>query len=164
VKTALLARAALLSAVAIVLMAIGGTAASVRLTCAAAAGICVMLCACDGGPRYGLLSFATVAVLSAVLPLPRTAVGAFVLFFGWYGALFPTLCGIKSRILSRVIRTAAFNAALAAGLFLTYRLIETRPPALITVGAFAAGNIALIVFDKALEMIMLLYKQRFQKK
>ena len=123
------------------------------------------------GPKYALLLYATVSILSVLL-VPELELAFFYVFvIGYYPVLRQQLARIKSTLLRWVIKFAVFNGATVLVYLLLFALLG---PAildeLLADGAgmlaalLAAGNLSFWLCDRAVGALTRYYRLILKKK
>lgn len=121
------------------------------------------------GPKYALLLYATVSILSVLL-VPELELAFFYVFvIGYYPVLRQQLARIKSTLLRWVIKFAVFNGATV----LVYLLLFARSAAIMdelladgvgSLAPLAAGNLSFWLCDRAVGALTRYYRLILRKK
>lgn len=169
-KTKKMTISALLSAMGVALMFLGGLIETLDLTMAALASFFCIFAVIEMGTGYSFAIYAVTGILSLVL-MPHSMVGWFyILFFGYYPILKERIERIKS-ILSWVIKLVVLNISLVASLFISSFIFYggNMLAAFTTsfgaegwgtyaaIGIYALVNVVFIVYDVALTRLISLY-------
>jgi hypothetical protein len=163
--TALLTRAAVLCALGAALLLAGGLLPTARISLAALSALTALFASAQGGIKTGLAVFAATGALSLLLPTPRGCVFMYLLFFGWYSALWPFLSSFKSRAAGWAVKLLCFNAALLAFFFLGEKLLSLSvPQGWPAAAAAAAANVVFYFYDRVLWSAWIFYHERIRKK
>ena len=123
------------------------------------------------GPKYALLLYATVSILSVLL-VPELELAFFYVFvIGYYPVLRQQLAHIKSALLRWVIKLAVFNGATVLVYLLLFALLG---PAILDelladgvgmlAALLAAGNLSFWLCDRAVGALTRYYRLILKKK
>ena len=104
----IIARSAVLVALALVFLFLTQAAPTMDLALIAAASICIALVVAEFGPAAGFLSYAAASVLSFLMFPGATLL--FILFFGWYPILKCLLERIDRKTVEWIIKLLILNA------------------------------------------------------
>lgn len=124
------------------------------------------------GPRYALLLYGGVALLSLMLVPDKELALFYTLVLGYYPVLKRRLERIRSPLLRWVAKLAVFNVAVAA--LYALLLFVLTPPGLLEefaaagapllIAMLALGNLSFWLCDRALGAIALVYRLRLRPK
>lgn len=114
--------AAALSALSVVLLAIGSLLQVLDLTMAVLASFFVILAVIELGGHYPYLIYVVTAVLGMLLCPSKTAPLFYLCFVGYYPIIKACLEAKLPRVLAWVIKIVIFNAGLALALFLAIKV------------------------------------------
>lgn len=161
-----------LGALALALMLAGAALPIAMFIAPALAGLMVMAACEECGRRMAWTLYAAVSILGVLLVPDRDVVGTFIFLVGYYPLLKPRM----DRIGSRVLRTGAKVLLCNLAILAMYALLLFVFPAaqvdsdLQEAGTLLAGitllvgNIAFLLYDKALANLLRLYRLTWQKK
>ncbi len=165
-STMKLAMCGMAAALTVVLMLFEGLVSVASIAIPAMAGCLLIPVVAHGGLGYAGGTYGAAGVLCLLLAPDREAVLIYLLFFGYYPALFALLSKIKNRVLQWGAKLALFNAAaIAEGLLAVYVLgipLEQFPllqgwgPAVLLLLA----NGVFVVYEFALKSVIGWYYQR----
>jgi hypothetical protein len=163
-STKKIALSGMLSALSVMLMLIGSLFQTLDLTAAAAAGFTVVFAMIELGIRYAYAVY-TVSSILAILLLPNKSPA---LIFAVFGGLYPIMKAylqrIRSKWLSYIAKLAVFNllfsAIITAGKYIFMLSDDFYSFGLVM---YLLGNIAFILYDYALDKIILLYIVKIKK-
>ena len=114
------------------------------------------------GPKYALLLYATVSILSVLL-VPELELAFFYVFvIGYYPVLRQQLARIKSTLLRWVIKFAVFNGATVLVYLLLFALLADGAGMLAAL--LAAGNLSFWLCDRAVGALTRYYRLILKKK
>ena len=101
-----------LAALAVALMFLGGTVPFASIACPVLASLVLIPVYCECGWKWGLLWYAAVAALAALLAPEKEAAVLFV-FFGYYPMLRKLIGRLRVRAAAWVVKLVYVNAAIA---------------------------------------------------
>ena len=174
-KTKKMTVSALLAAMGVALMFLGGLIETLDLTMAALASFFCIFAVIEMGAGYSFAIYAVTGVLSLVL-MPHSMVGWFyILFFGYYPILKEKIERIKS-VLSWLIKLFVLNTSLIASLFISSfifyggNMLEALTTSFgaeewgiyAAIGVYVLLNVVFIVYDVALTRLITLYLFRIR--
>lgn len=156
----------LLAALSVAILSLGSLVPLATFACPMLAMICLLPIVCDYGAGASLLVYAAVSVLGTLLCADKELALLYA-FLGWYPSLRPRL-----ERLPRLPRMGAKAGLFCASVTAMYALIlhlfhleavieefaEYSVPMLM--GLLALGCIVFLVFDRALGILMLTYRQK----
>lgn len=158
------------SALALVLMLLGGVIPLATFCAPALAGLCVIPVVVEFGAKAGLMVYLAVSLLSFFCCPDIEMACIFIFLLGYYPLLKLKLDRIPSKWLRRGAKFAVFNAAVAAMYALL--LLVFPVPALQAemqdmalwglVGLWLAGNVTFWVYDGALVNLYRVYLYRLR--
>lgn len=158
------------AALTVVLMLFEGLVSVASVAIPAVAGCLLIPIVAEAGLGHAFGAYGAAAVLVLLLAPDREAALIYVLFFGYYPALFAVVSKIKSRILLWGAKLLIFNAAaMAEGLLAIYVLgipFEEFPllggwgPVVL----LALANLVFVLYDYVLAGLIGQYYRRFYGK
>ena len=158
------------AALTVVLMLFEGLVSVASVAIPAVAGCLLIPIVAEAGLGHACGAYGAAAVLVLLLAPDREAALIYVLFFGYYPALFAVVSKIKSRILLWGAKLMIFNAAaIAEGLLAIYVLgipFEDFPllggwgPVVL----LALANLVFVLYDYVLAGLIGQYYRRFYGK
>ncbi|MEY8311202.1 hypothetical protein AALA61_04270 [Oscillospiraceae bacterium 42-9] len=158
------------AALTVVLMLFEGLVSVASVAIPAVAGCLLIPIVAEAGLGHAFGAYGAAAVLVLLLAPDREAALIYVLFFGYYPALFAVVSKIKSRILLWGAKLLIFNAAaIAEGLLAIYVLgipFEDFPllggwgPVVL----LALANLVFVLYDYVLAGLIGQYYRRFYGK
>ena len=160
--TRALAVSAVLSALGVVLLALGSLIEVLSLTVAVIASICVIFTVIELGGKYPYLVFAVTATLGMLLAPGKSAPLAYLCFLGWY----PILKAILERHLPPlwcwVVKILVFNAGLAVLLVITLKVLTLYTvPHLWYYAFLPLFTPVFVLYDVALTRLISLYLRKW---
>ena len=160
----------LLAALSVAILSLGGLIPFATFACPMLAMICLLPIVCDYGTGTALLVYAASAVLGVLLCADKELALLYV-FLGWYPAFRPRLERLP-RLPRAGVKTGLFCLAVTAMYALILHLLrldavveefaEYSAPMLI--GLLAMGCLVFLVFDRALGVLALVYRQKRKKR
>ena len=165
-KTSRVALCGMIAALSVVALFLTGLVPVATVALPAAAGCFLIAVVAETSVRYGMAVYAVVAVLSLFLTPDREAALLYVLFFGYYPALYGLLSRIRNRVLCWGAKLLVFNGAmLAEGLLAAFVLHlpmeELLPFGLVTIPLFLVLlNVFFVLYDKSMNGLIVLYIRR----
>ena len=167
-RTAQLALAAVLCALAVTVMMLGGLIPAATFCCPMLAGFLTIPILCECGAGMALCAWAAISILSCLLG-PDKEAAAIYLFLGWYPVLRPKLEKLRQP-LRFLLKLLIFNCAVFAvySLLLFVLGLESLRADFSDMGkimllvTLVLGNGIFILFDFVLPRLELLYRCRFR--
>lgn len=172
---------ALLSAMGVAMLSLGGIIETVDLSMAALASFMCIFAVIEMGGAYPWLIFSVTGVLSVIIMPHNMGAWFYLLFFGYYPILKEKVERLK-RPISWVVKMLILNVALALGLlivgYIVYggqkgffdlinSIMETEFGTLATVGLIILVEVTFIIYDLALTRLITYYtvklRHRFSK-
>jgi len=156
---------AILIALAVVIMLLGGMLGTLDLTAAALASFCVIFAVIEFGYKCAALVYASAAVLGFILLPAKTCVLFFSAFFGFY-PIIKSIAERYSKIIAYVIKFAVYAVSYTAIIliWLYFFTEESEPILLVTVILPLAGAIVLPIYDLALTKLITVYINSLRKR
>ena len=161
-----LALCGMMAALSTVLLFLTGAAPVATLALPAIAGCLLIPVVVEVGLPWAFGVYGVCSVLGVFLAPDRQALLFYVLFFGHYPALFAVLGRIRAKALRYAAKLLVFNAAMALEVLLSvyvlgipfesFAILGPLGPVLLAVLA----NVVFIVFDRALEGLIVQYLHR----
>ena len=155
-----------LAALSAAVMFLTGVFPTATLGLTALAGCALIPAVAELGAAWGFGTYAVVAALSLLLAPDREAALLYVLFFGYYPALYGVLARIGKRPLRAAAKLLLFNAAMAGEALLSVFVLGIPWESVSFLGAatvpalLALANLAFLLYDRALGSLIALYFQR----
>ena len=167
-RTAQLALAAVLSALAVTVMMLGGLIPAATFCCPMLAGFLTIPILFECGTGMALCAWAAIAILSCLLG-PDKEAAALYLFLGWYPVLRPRLQKLRQPF-QLLLKLLIFNCAAAAvyGLLIFVLGLDALREEFFGMGrvllivTLIMGNAVFLLFDFVLPRLTLLYQYRFR--
>ena len=169
-KTKVLALGAILSALAVVVMMLGGLIPIATFSTPILAAFLLVPVLFEGGTAMGLCAYGAVAVLSLLLGPDKEAAMLYALL-GWYPVLRPKIQRLPG-VLRWAVKLLAFNCAVAVAYALLIFLLgfDALRAELFGMGLWMLiatvliANLLFLMFDFALPRVTLIYQYRFRPK
>ena len=153
---------AMLCALGVIILALGSVISALDLTMVAITSIFVFFAVLEMGNPYPYLIYAVTAILSLIL-LPDKFT-AFLYFI--FGGIYPILKRFMERcprLISWIFKLVYFNTVIASMVLGSKYLFGIDDEGM-TIGLFALGNAALIMYDIAISKLLTLYQFRLRKR
>ncbi len=178
-KTKKLTLGAVLAAMGVVLLLIGGVIEVLDLSMAALASFFCIFAVIELGGGYPFMIYAVTGILSVIL-MPQGLGGwIYILFFGYYPIIKEKLEKLRNPI-SILLKFVVFNAAITVCAFICYFLFFGELEALLNefsslfggmniggaliIAIYAVLNFVFLVYDIALTKLITLYLLKLRKK
>lgn len=164
VKIALSGMAAALS---VVLMMFEGLVQIASVAMPALAGCLLIPIVAEAGLGYGFGAYGATSALLLLLAPDREAALIYLLFFGYYPALYAVLCKIRNRVLRWGVKLVIFNAAAILEAWLAVYVLGIPWEELPVLGEWGPvlllllANLVFVLYDRALAGVITLYFQWF---
>ena len=159
-RTAQLALAAVLCALAVTVMMLGGLIPAATFCCPMLAGFLTIPILCECGAGMALCAWAAISILSCLLG-PDKEAAAIYLFLGWYPVLRPKLEKLRQP-LRFLLKLLIFNCAVFAVYSLLLFVLGLESLRAEFSDTLVLGNGIFILFDFVLPRLELLYRCRFR--
>lgn len=143
-KTHKLTLSAMISAAAVVFMIVGTFVKTGTLALYAALSLMIMIIRAENGAKYACMSYVTISILAAILPIDRKIMLAFVCVFGIY-PIIKSYAEKQKNILQWAIKITGFNICFALMYFLMTKLVGNFKFNIAV--AVLAANAAFIFYD-----------------
>lgn len=158
---------AILTALSVILLFLGGITGTLDLAAAALASFCVIFAVIEMGYGSAFLVYAAASVIGIILPIKTPAL-FFAAFFGYY-PLVKSFSEKLSIIVSYVIKLAVYSVAyfvmIALSLVVITEDIATGNKLIFFYGAlYLICVVILIIYDIALTRIITAYNLSWRKK
>ncbi len=168
-KTVKISLCGILAALSIVIMFLAGIVPTMTIALPAIAGCMLIPVTAECGTKYGLTVFAVVSVLGFFVVSDREAWLMYVLFFGYFPAVYGVFDKIKNKRLRFIVKIVLFTiATIAEGLIATF-ILGIPLDSMGELGKWsviiliALAEVVFIVYNKAVRNLIALYFLRFRK-
>ena len=152
----MLAISSMMAALAVAILSVGSLFESLDLSLSILAGFVVFIVSIEYGDRIGLAVFLVSGILSLfLLPIKSPAI-LFLALAGWYPMVQKKINLLKP-LLSRIVKTLIFNAALILLLLLSFFVSGVPEVKWIYITLFLLGNACFVLYDLILDRIFLWY-------
>ena len=153
------------AALSVVLMMLEGLVQIASVAIPALAGLLLIPIVAEAGLGYAFSAYGVTAVLCLLLAPDREAALIYLLFFGYYPALYAVLSKIKNRILCWGVKLVIFNAAaIGEALLAVYVLGIPFDDLPLGKWGYAAllllANVVFVLYDTALAGVITQYYRR----
>ena len=161
-----LAFSGVVAALSTVVLMLTGAAPMATLALPALAGCLVIPVVVEAGLPWGFGVYGVCSVLGFLLAPDREAFLFYLVFFGYYPALFAVLGRIRSRVLRYGAKLLVFNAALGLEILLSVYVLGIPFEAFTFLGPagpaalWALANGVFVVYDLALGGLIVQYLNR----
>lgn len=170
-NTAKTALCGVVSALSVALIVLEGLFQTASVAVPAVAGCLLIPIVANAGPGWAFGSYGATAVLCLLLAPDKEAALIYLLFFGYYPALFAALSKIRSSALRWAAKLLLFNAAaIAEGLLAVFVLgipfegIPFLPGLLGPAALLLAANLVFVLYDWTLRGLIDQYYRRLHGK
>ena len=172
---------ALLSAIGVAILSIGGIIQTVDLSAAAIVSFICIFAVIEMGSSYAWMIYAVTGILGVIIMPHNMGAWFFLLFFGYYPILKEKMVKLKKPV-SWTLKMLLLNVALAIGLllagFVMYggqksffelvnSIMETNFGTVATIGVIALVEVTFVIYDIALTRLITYYilklRHRFSK-
>lgn len=160
----------ILAALSLVLMFLSGLIPVATLAMPAIAGCLLIAVVTEAGVKWGFCVYAVCAVLSLLITADREAALFYILFFGYYPVLYAVLGKIKKKLPRYLLKLLIFNVAAGAELAISFWILRIPIEEMARFGLWMVVlslllvNVVFILYDRALEGLIVVYLQRFHAK
>lgn len=167
-KSRQMALCGVLSALAVVVLLLGGVI-GIGTFAAPVLAMAVLLPVLEEyGPRAAVTAYGTVSIL-ALLLVPDRELALVYACFGWYPILRPRIARIPSRLLRLVVRLAICNAVIAVLYGMLLRLLGLTADlmdasCLLNVVLLVMGNLVFLLLDLVLARLTNLWWRKLRKR
>ena len=167
-KSRQMALCGVLSALAVVVLLLGGVI-GIGTFAAPVLAMAVLLPVLEEyGPRAAVTAYGTVSIL-ALLLVPDRELALVYACFGWYPILRPRIARIPSRLLRLVVRLAICNAVIAVLYGMLLRLLGLTADlmdasCLLNVVLLVMGNLVFLLLDLVLARLTNLWRRKLRKR
>lgn len=167
-----LALCGMIAALSVVLMLFEGLFSLASVAVPALAGCLLIPVVAEAGLGYAFGTFGATGILCLFLAPDREAALIYLLFFGYYPALYAVLSKIKNIWIRWIVKLAVFNAGAVSEALLTVWILGvpveefTEIP---FVGAYGPAvllllaNLVFVLYDFALAGVITQYYRRFRR-
>lgn len=171
-KSWMLAYCGMASALCIAVMLLGTALPILLFIAPAVAGFLIATVREECGSRMALTAYAAVSLLSLLLVPDREVALAFAALLGYYPLVKPRLDRIRPAIVQLLAKLCLCNLAVLAIYGLLLALLTGAPPmeqgtlaaaeAALAVTTLVLGNVAFVLYDKALLNLLRIYRLIWQ--
>ncbi len=167
-KSRKIALCGVLSALAVVILLLGG-AIGIGTFAAPVLAMAVLLPVLEEyGPRAAATAFCAVSLL-ALLLVPDRELALVYIGFGWYPILRPHVARIPSRLLRLAVRLAVCNGVIAALYGLLLRLLGLtadlmEASRLLNAALLVMGNLVFLLLDLVLARLTNLWRRKLRRR
>jgi hypothetical protein len=165
-NTSKIALCGVVAALSVVVLFLTGIVPVATVALPALAGCFIIAVVAETDVKHGFVVYGVVSVLSVFLVPDREAALMYLVFFGYYPALYGILSRIRSRFWCWTAKLAVFNAAMvvetvAALWVLGIPVEEMLPYGWVTVPVFAILlNVIFVLYDLSMNGLIVLYIRR----
>ncbi|MBE6610285.1 MAG: hypothetical protein E7634_06420 [Ruminococcaceae bacterium] len=156
---------AILTAISVIIMLLGGLIGTLDLTAAALASFCIVFAVIEFGYKYAALIYAAASLLGFLLLPAKTCVLFYAAFLGFY-PIVKSIAEKYSTKIAYIIKYAVYAVSYTVIILLWIGLFakETEPVLLVAVILPISGAIVLPIYDIALSKLITLYLQSLRGK
>ncbi|MGN0479695.1 MAG: hypothetical protein ACI4GO_09700 [Hominenteromicrobium sp.] len=165
-KTMRVAFCGVIAALSVVVLFLTGVIPVATIALPAVAGCLLIAVVAEINVRYGFAVYLVVSVFAALLTPDREAALLYIVFFGYYPALYGLLSRIRNRVLCWAAKLLVFNAAMVlegflAVLFLQIPVSEMLPFGWISIPIMLVLlNAVFVLYDFSMNGLIVLYIRR----
>lgn len=165
-KTSRIALCGVIAALSVVVLFLTGIIPVATIALPAVAGCFLIAVVAETNVRYGMAVYAVVSLLSIFIVPDREATLMYIVFFGYYPALYGLLSRIRNRALCWAAKLFVFNAAMiaegaAAVLLLSIPLEEMMPYGWISIPVMLVlFNLVFVLYDRSMNGLIVMYIRR----
>jgi len=165
-KSKKIARVALLSAAALVILIVAGFAPTAQLALTAIAGIASAFAVIHIGIGGGFLCWAVVSALALILVPTKGCAVLYAIFFGLYPVLKSLIEKLDRMWLEWIIKLLCFNAVLTVCIFALRALFFTGAEKFLKFIPllYAGGSIVFVIYDIGFSRLITFYYDRVKPK
>jgi len=161
----------MMTALAIVIMLMGGMIPLATFCCPVLASLALIPLLLEYGRKWALMAYAAVAALGLMLSPDKEAALLFA-FLGYYPALKPALDRIRRQPLRIIAKLGIFNVAVGLAYLLLIFLFQMEQllreyaemGLALTAACLLLGNITLLLYDRLLGIFTALYVNKLRGK
>lgn len=164
------ALAGIITALSVLIMAMGSILPIATFTAPALAGVCLLPVVIELGKKYAFLCYVAVCFLSFLFVADKEIMLLYIVLLGYYPIVQPLLLRVPSKILRFIIKIVLCTAG--ALLIYSLLLMVFASPALrqelsgysrlLQMALLFAGNITFLLYDLLLQKVKIIYQYRFQ--
>ena len=165
-RTGRIALSGILTALAFVLVCLGGVVPMLTYAMPALAGAALIPAVAELNAAKAVPVYIVSAALSALLAPGKGAALMYVLFLGYYPILKAVIERLPNKPLRYLLKLLVFNAAVIAGFFIGTRLFFVSSTSLTLAGMYLPGvllalaNVTFLIYDYALSGLVFFYFRR----
>lgn len=169
-KTIKIAFCGLIAALSVIIMFLTGLIPIATLALPAIAGCLLIAVVAEAGVRWAVCVYMVCGALSFIVAPDREAALFYILFFGYYPALFAVIGRMKNRVIRYLVKLLVFNAAVVAEFFIAVNLLGIPFEEMELFGQFTAlvllvlANVVFIIYDLALDRLISTYYMKMRPK
>lgn len=156
-------------ALGVCVMLLASFLTTISYSCAAIAGLLLLVIKLEFGTPHSLISFFIMSVLAFLFVPAKEVVVAFIALFGYYPILKFYIDKIKSKIFNITVKLVLVNIVAILG-YLAMKYLFFVPDAEFTVfGVYLPGlvllflNVVFLVYDYAINGLIVAYNYRIRK-
>ncbi len=159
-----------MAALSMVLLFLGGVVPVATIALPATAGCLLIPVVVEVGLSWSFGVYSVCGVLSLLLVPDREAALIYLLFFGYYPALYAVLGRVKNKALRYLAKLAIFNAAVMLEVLLSVYVLGVPLESFFTFGPITPvvllvlADIVFLLYDFALDGLIVQYLRRFHDK
>lgn len=165
-KTSKVALCGVIAALSVVVLFLTGVVPVATIALPAVAGCFLIAVVAETDVRSGVAVYAIVSVLTALLVPDREATLFYIVFFGYYPALYGTLSRIRNSVARWAAKLLVFNAAAVLEALLAVWLLGIPLAEMLSFGwpfipvLLLLMNAVFILYDLALNGLIVFYIRR----
>lgn len=165
-NTSRIALCGVIAALSVVVLFMTGIVPVATVALPAVAGCFLIAVVAETGVRYGIAVYAVVSALSVFIVPDREAALLYIVFFGYYPALYGTLSRIRNRVLCWAAKLVVFNAAMIAEGLLAVFLLSVPMEEMLPLGWISIPilllllNVIFVLYDFSMNGLIVMYIRR----
>ncbi len=160
----------IIAALCVVVLFLTGIVPIATIALPALAGCLLIAVVVEAGVKWAFGAYAGCSLLSLLLVPDREAALFFIVFFGYYPALYAILGRIKNVVIRWITKLAVFNAAMFLEVFVSVKFLNIPIEEIPFFGQntvivlFLLLNAVFIIYDKAFDGLIFRYIKVVQPK
>ena len=165
-QTSRIALCGVVAALSVVVLFMTGIVPVATVALPAVAGCFLIAVVAETNVRWGVMVYAVVSVLSLFLVPDREAALLYVVFFGYYPALYGALGRVRNRVLCWVLKFLVFNAAIVLESLLAIFLLHIPMAEMLPFGWISIPilwilfNAVFVLYDLSMNGLIVMYIRR----
>ncbi len=165
-QTSRIALCGVVAALSVVILFMTGIVPVATVALPAVAGCFLIAVVAETSVRWGVMVYAVVSILSLFLVPDREAALLYVVFFGYYPALYGALGRVQNRVLRWVLKFLVFNVAIVLESLLAIFLLNIPMEEMLPFGWISIPilwilfNAVFVLYDLSMNGLIVMYIRR----